>query len=381
MKNKNKLAKYQMIKFMDFCEVWFLPESVARVAAIVGENIKKYITSSPIIYCFDDNNIYTDDGVRKAVKEEMHFFKQVGGCTIVDNGSIGLRAKDQVQFLTTVSKETGVNVVTGTGFYVVFAQSQSVLSMKVEEMAAKIRDDILNGIDGTGVKCGVIGEIGCSWPLADFERKSLVSSAIVQEETGCPVIIHPGRDKQSPEEIFRVFAEAGGKLGHTVMSHLERTLHTEQDLAEFASMGSYCEFDLFGIEVSYYQHNEDIDMPSDAQRIRRLHYLIQEGFGHKIVIGHDIHTKHRLMKYGGHGFSHIIANVVPNMKRRGFSEDDIRKILIDNPRKWLTFENFRRSHNDLRPFVVILNFENYFTKLYLKMYTFITSVQKENKLK
>ncbi|GFU14965.1 hypothetical protein TNCV_795371 [Trichonephila clavipes] len=34
----NMLTKYQMIKFIDFCEVWFLPESVARVAAIVGDH-------------------------------------------------------------------------------------------------------------------------------------------------------------------------------------------------------------------------------------------------------------------------------------------------------------------------------------------------------
>ncbi|GFU26093.1 uncharacterized protein TNCV_5105491 [Trichonephila clavipes] len=32
------LTKYRMIKFIDFCEVWFLPESVARVAAIVGDH-------------------------------------------------------------------------------------------------------------------------------------------------------------------------------------------------------------------------------------------------------------------------------------------------------------------------------------------------------
>ncbi|GFU56851.1 hypothetical protein TNCV_88121 [Trichonephila clavipes] len=32
------LTKYQMIKFIDFCEVWFLPESVARVAAVVGDH-------------------------------------------------------------------------------------------------------------------------------------------------------------------------------------------------------------------------------------------------------------------------------------------------------------------------------------------------------
>ncbi|GFV75301.1 hypothetical protein TNCV_1481471 [Trichonephila clavipes] len=34
----NMLTKYQMIKLIDFCEVWFLPESVARVAAIVGDH-------------------------------------------------------------------------------------------------------------------------------------------------------------------------------------------------------------------------------------------------------------------------------------------------------------------------------------------------------
>ncbi|GFW45384.1 uncharacterized protein TNCV_4734911 [Trichonephila clavipes] len=34
----NILTKYQMIKFIDFCEVWLLPESVARVAAIAGDH-------------------------------------------------------------------------------------------------------------------------------------------------------------------------------------------------------------------------------------------------------------------------------------------------------------------------------------------------------
>ncbi|GFW80364.1 uncharacterized protein TNCV_2944961 [Trichonephila clavipes] len=34
----NMLIKYQMIKFIDFCEVLFLPESVDRVAAIVGDH-------------------------------------------------------------------------------------------------------------------------------------------------------------------------------------------------------------------------------------------------------------------------------------------------------------------------------------------------------
>ena len=44
------------------------------------------------------------------------------------------------------------------------------------------------------------------------------------------------------------------------------------------------------------------------------------------------------MKYGGHGYSHILLNVVPMMRLRGVQEDVISKILVDNPKKWLTFK-------------------------------------------
>lgn len=72
-------------------------------------------------------------------------------------------------------------------------------------------------------------------------------------------------------------------------------MDTDSDLLELASLGCYCEYDMFGIEVSHYQLNDYIDMPSDAERIRRIRVLVEEGFGHQVVIGHDIHTKHRLV--------------------------------------------------------------------------------------
>ena len=64
---------------------------------------------------------------------------------------------------------------------------------------------------------------------------------------------------------------------------------------DFASMGSYLEFDLFGIECSHYQLNREVDMPSDAERVHRIHQLIVEGYENKLLISHDIHTKHRLV--------------------------------------------------------------------------------------
>ena len=68
-------------------------------------------------------------------------------------------------------------------------------------------------------------------------------------------------------------------------------------MAEFASeFGSYCQFDLFGIENSYFQLKPRIDYPSDAQRIAMIQNLIDEKFEDKILMAHDIHTKHRLVR-------------------------------------------------------------------------------------
>ena len=73
------------------------------------------------------------------------------------------------------------------------------------------------------------------------------------------------------------------------------TIADRETLLEFASLGSYCEWDLFGVETSHYMLDSGFDMPSDAQRLRCIHWLIDEGYGDKVVVSHDIHTKHRLV--------------------------------------------------------------------------------------
>lgn len=139
------------------------------------------------------------------------------------------------------------------------------------------------------------------------------------------------------------------------------TLLEETKLAEFASLGCYCEHDLFGIETSHYQPCPAADMPSDAQRLKLLKYLVDQGYEDQIVVSHDIHTKHRLvrfcvflvafkfafmsvaflfarqMKFGGHGYSHILLNIVPKMLERGFPLNVVHKITHVNPQAWLTF--------------------------------------------
>jgi phosphotriesterase-related protein len=65
--------------------------------------------------------------------------------------------------------------------------------------------------------------------------------------------------------------------------------------------------------------------------------MIKAGYVDQILVSHDICTKQQLKKYGGTGFSYISEYFLPELRRLGASEADIHKIMVDNPRRALTF--------------------------------------------
>ena len=66
-------------------------------------------------------------------------------------------------------------------------------------------------------------------------------------------------------------------------------------------------------------------------------WISSEGYGHKVLVAHDISSKHRLETYGGHGYYYILGHIVPRMRARGLTEQAIDDILVNNPREALTF--------------------------------------------
>ncbi|KAJ4937250.1 hypothetical protein JOQ06_001829 [Pogonophryne albipinna] len=271
-----------------------------------------------------------------AVRDELLAYRKAGGGTIVENTTTGIDR--DLPTLKQLSKDTGVHVIAGAGYYLDCTHTEATKRMSVEKLTDIIVSEVLHGADGTDIRCGVIGEIGTGWPITESERKVLRATAHAQTQLGCPVIIHPGRNPAAPAEVLRILQEAGGDISKTVMSHLDRTIFDDGELLEFAKLGSYLEYDLFGIEMLDYTFDLEVDMPSDSQRVKALAFLVKEGYGDKILVAHDIHTKNRLTKYGGHGYSHILKNIVPKMLMRGISQHQVDKILIDNPKHWLTFK-------------------------------------------
>ncbi len=269
-----------------------------------------------------------------AIDEANEFFR-AGGATIVDVTSVGI-GRDPAALLR-ISKATGLNVVMGAGFYVDMTHSDWLRGASVDEIARKIISDIDEGVDGTGIRAGIIGEIGCSWPWTDSEKKVLEAAVAAQRETGAPLLIHPGRDEKAPMELLKAVEGWGGDMRRTVMGHIERTIYDRGALDEVAATGAYLNFDLFGHDESHYPLAKDTFMPADHERIEQIEHLVADGRSSQVLLAHDVCTKHRLKRYGGHGFDHIPARVVPRMRARGMHEEDVRMVLVDNPTRMLTF--------------------------------------------
>ena len=270
---------------------------------------------------------------------EVALYKQHGGAALVDATSIGI-ARDP-EGLARISRATGVHVIMGASYYVAAAHPPDMDQKTEAEITQEIITDVTRGADGTGIRSGVIGEVGCSWPLQENERKVLRASARAQRATGAPILIHPGRDETAPLEIIEVLREAGADLNRTIIGHLDRTVFIRGNLKKIAEAGCYMEWDLFGREAAYYPLNPKIDFPSEAQRMDDIAWVSAEGYGRKVVVAHDICAKHRLEKYGGHGYYYILRHLVPRMRARGFRQEAVDDILVRNPMEALTFVEAR----------------------------------------
>jgi phosphotriesterase-related protein len=279
-----------------------------------------------------DNSRLLD--VETAIGETL-LYKRAGGDTIVEATSTGI-GRDP-EGLRQIARATGLNIVMGASYYVGASHPADMDARSEDDVVGEIVRDIEEGVGHSGVRAGVIGEVGCSWPLTPGERKVLRASGRAQRKTGAPLLIHPGRNEAAPREILEVLGDVDADLSRTIVGHIERTLLDRSDMKKLAESGCVLEFDLFGREHSYYRHSPNIDMINDAQRLQLIAWLISEGHGRQLVLAQDTAAKSHLVRYGGCGYAHILSNIVPRMRFRGFKEEDIQAMLVETPRRILTF--------------------------------------------
>ncbi|WP_458097869.1 phosphotriesterase family protein [Roseomonas sp. WA12] len=276
-------------------------------------------------------NHHLQDAVVAA--QEARLFAEAGGGTIVEVTTGGLLPDPEG--LAGIARQSGVNIIMGAGFYTAAYLDADTQALSREAMAEIIIAQLREGTWGSRIRCGIIGEIGCSWPLVPVERRALQAAADAQRRTGAAITVHPGRHPAAPHEILDVLQAAGADISRVIIDHMDRTYEDDGEVVALARRGCVVEFDFFGIEMSNYWMGM-ADLPSDWMRLRCIRRLFEAGLGDRVTLSHDICTRSRLQHYGGHGYGHLLRNVVPLMRDRQFTEAEIATLLVETPRRLLT---------------------------------------------
>ena len=279
-----------------------------------------------------DNLRLTDE---RLAADEILLFRDAGGHTVVDPTPKTL-ARDPLA-LARIARRTGLNVVMGAGYYVHASHPPDMDRRSVDDLARELIADITIGVGDTGVHAGLIGEIGTTYPWTENEKKVLRAAIVAQRATGAPLMIHPGRHPKMPMELAEFVQKEGGDLRRTIMCHICRTIADIAAVIDLAATGIWLEYDLFGLENSYYPYNPSFDMPNDGGRMAHVLALIGAGHQDQLLLSHDIAYKTSLSTYGGYGYHHLLVNVVPRLRAKGLDDAGLKRLLVENPARAFAF--------------------------------------------
>ena len=321
--------------FIDMSVFFHPPEEVGNKQMAYGPvTIEKLGVLKRNPFAVLDNVMMTDYATQL---EEVKQFAYAGGRTVVDASNRGLGRNPEL--LRRISLDTGMHVICGAGFYVEGAQSPAVLAMSTEDMENEIVREVEVGIGHSGIRAGIIGEIGISHEMFPFEKKSLVAACRAQRRTGAPLMVHINPWCTQGLQAMDIIREHGIDPTRVVICHSD-VENREDYIFRLLDMGVYVEFDNWGKEMA----TDPWDIApgngpfvSDKERCLLAKKILDAGYGKQLLFSCDVCLKSLLHAYGGWGYDHVLTHIVPALQVMGVTDDQFQDIFVNNPARWLDF--------------------------------------------
>lgn len=227
-----------------------------------------------------------------------------------------------------VSAASGVPVVVASGYYWERYHPPYVADSSVEQITERLLDEIANGLDGSGVLPGVIGEVGSHGENpSPPEARCLKAAAQAALASGLSVFTHADLGLGGLRQLHLLMAE--GLAPDRICIGHQDLLDDSAVHMEIASMGAYVAFDTVGKES--YQ--------TDAVRVRLVAALVDAGYAHRVLLSNDVSRNVYLDRPSG-GYGYLIDAFLPKLRAFGLEEQTIRLITEDNALRLLIGEDF-----------------------------------------
>lgn len=227
------------------------------------------------------------------------------------------------QLLKRLAVASGLNVLTNTGNYGASKNKylpESAFSESSDRLAERWIRESREGIEGTGIRPGFI-KIGVdSGALSEMHRKLVRAAARCHWATGLTIAAHTGNGEAALDEINMIEQE-GLKAGAFIWIHAQNESNSDVH-ARAAERGAWIEFDGIGPD----------NIESHVKFIRSLQ---ERGFLHRVLLSHDAGWYHVGEPNGGQfrPFDTLFTTFLPALKGAGFTEEDVIRLTVVNPRE------------------------------------------------
>lgn len=226
-----------------------------------------------------------------------------------------------------VARRLGINIVLGSGWYRhPYIDRAWFDSRSTDDVADDIVHDLEVGIDGTDVRAGIIGEIGCDRHITAHEERSFRSAARAHNRTGVTITTHAARWPVGLAQLD-ILQQEGVDLRRVIVGHSD-VFQTRDYQVALARRGAFVQFD-----------NLDGQSEYDIQhQIGDVRNLIRAGYLDRLLLSMDICEPGQFKTYGGMGWDYLATRFLPRLREAGISEEEIHVMTVENPRRALTGE-------------------------------------------
>jgi phosphotriesterase-related protein len=249
-----------------------------------------------------------------------------GGKTLVDPTNRGVGRDPEA--LMRVAKATGLNIIMGSGYYLHSSHPAELSALSVDDIASEIEIEYEVGVDQTGARIGLIGEIGVSTEFTDSEMKVLKASAKAAVRIGLPLMVHlPAWDRHA-HKVLDVVESCELDPARVILCHMNPS-HDDQSYQQaLAARGAFIEYDMIGMDYIFEQGS--VTCPTDHESAIGLANLAEAGFLDQLLLSQDVFLKSMLTAYGGKGYAHLFSEFLPRLLGHGFGQKEIDHMMISN---------------------------------------------------
>ena len=266
-----------------------------------------------------------------AIAPELERYRELGGTCLVDVTSHGL-GRDPER-LARLSRRTGLAIVMGSGWYrgAYYPPEALVDRRPVDDLADEIVREFHEGAGTTGVRPGIIGEIGADKPwLSAQEERVFRAVARAAKATGMAVTTHAAQSGVGLAQLG-VLLEEGLDPARIVIGHTDSYPYADYHRA-ILERGAYLEYDFLGMRFS------PVDEAIEPRVIALLLRMLDAGFVDRLLLSQDVCHTQQLRAFGGNGYTYLQETFLPRLRDAGVPEDAIARMTVDNPRRVLTID-------------------------------------------